>query len=86
MIYAGVDVSKDKLDAYCHEWGAPRIFANTPEGLAKLHRQLPDGIHIVCEATGGYERALLDSAWAEGCTVSRVNPARVRYYAKAIGL
>jgi transposase len=85
-IYAGVDVSKDKLDAYCHEWGEPRTFANTPVGLAKLHRQLPDGIHIVCEASGGYEQPLLESAWANGCAVSRVNPARVRYYARAIGL
>ena len=85
-IYAGVDVSKDKLDAYCREWGEPRTFANTPGGLEGLHRQLPDGIHIVCEASGGYERALLESAWAIGCTVSRINPACARYYAKAIGL
>ena len=85
-VYAGVDVSKDKLDAYCHEWGAPRVFANTAEGLAQLHSQLPDGTHIVCEASGGYEKPLLEDAWARGCAVSRVNPARVRYYAKAMGL
>jgi transposase len=85
-IYAGVDVSKNKLDVHCHEWGEPRIFANTPAGLAQMHSQLPDGTHIVCEASGGYEQLLLEDAWAKGCAVSRVNPARVRYYAKAMGL
>lgn len=85
-IYVGVDVSKDKLDAHCNGWGESRVFANTPKGLRDLHRQLPDGAHIVCEASGGYEIGLLESAWATGTTVCRINPARVRYYARAIGM
>lgn len=38
------------------------------------------------EASGGYERAVIDALQAAGQPVSITNPARVRHYAKARGL
>jgi len=84
--YAGVDVSKTRLDI--HIEGQWQAFDNTNKGCKKLiawlrKRQGP--IMIVLEASGGYERALLDAAWTEAMPISRLNPRQVRDFARSQG-
>ena len=59
VVYAGVDVAKATLQL--HLQGQQSEFSNTPKGLDQLCTQLQTvpGVHVVCEATGGYERALV---------------------------
>lgn len=55
-------------------------FNNTPKGRTQLCKKVQAlaGAHVVCEATGGYERPMVE-AWHRAKTpVSVVNPARVR--------
>ena len=43
------------------------------------------GAHLVCEATGGYERSVVAAFHAAHLPVSVVNPAQVRHFALAQG-
>jgi transposase len=82
--YLAVDVSKQELHV-CFEkktW----TLANTPQACVALIKSAGSAAHIVCEATGGYERHLVEAAHAAGNAVSIVMPKRVRYYAYAAGL
>ena len=84
-IYAGVDVSKAKLEVFRPGWAGSRTFTNDAAGIAELLATLSAGEHIVCEATGGYEKLMMGVAWAAGRMISTVNPARVRHFAEAAG-
>lgn len=84
-VYAGLEIAKATLQL--HLQGRQHVLPNTPAGhtrLLKLLRAVPD-IHVVCEATGGYERAVVAALHAAEVTVSVVNPARVRHFAQAQG-
>jgi len=84
-VYVGVDVAKATLQM--HLLGAQFEFDNTPEGRAQICKKVggvPD-THVVCEATGGYERALAQALQQAQIPVSVVNPARVRAAAQAQG-
>jgi transposase len=41
---------------------------------------------VICEATGGYERAVVDVLQAEGISVSVINPRQIRDHARSKGL
>jgi transposase len=61
---------------------------NTQAGIAKLVQQMQEvGPElIVVEATGGYQRAVVEALFHAGLSVAVVNPARVRQFARACGL
>ena len=86
--YVGIDVSKDRLDVAVlrEERGWP--VGNTQEGIAKLVQQMQDlqPELVVVEATGGYQRRVVDALFHAGLAVAVVNPARVRQFARACGL
>lgn len=84
--YAGVDIAKDTLEVDGFQM-APR-YDNTSRGISQLiHRaSQTKGMHLVFEATGGYEQALLKAAHQAKLTVSLVDARRVRAYATALGL
>jgi len=92
IINAGIDVSKYHLDVLLEGWARSHRFDNTPSGRRKLCRKLskaaPQGrlLRLVVEATGGYERPLLDESWAKGIACTRVNARQVRDFAKAAGI
>ena len=52
--------------------------------LLKLLATQP-GVHVVCEATGGYERDVVTALHQADVPVSILNPARVRHFARATG-
>jgi transposase len=83
----GVDVSKKKLDIAIDESTVITI-ENTPaaysEFLSRLEYPLSQ-LHVVMEASGGYERRFADYLLSQSIAVSVVNAKRVRDYAKAMG-
>jgi transposase len=84
-VYAGVDVAKASLQL--HLQGRQAEFPNQPAGLEQLCQQLQSipHVHVVCEATGGYERLLVQAMHQAQIPVSVTNPAQVRAAAQAQG-
>jgi transposase len=86
--YVGIDVSKDKLDMAVLGERQAKQFSNTKDGIAQLVKQMADlqPELIVVEATGGYQRAVVEALFHTGLSVAVVNPARVRQFARASGM
>jgi transposase len=85
IIYAGLDIAKSNLQL--HLAGQFHDLPNTAAGhrrLLQLLGRVP-GVHVVCEATGGYEREVLAALHQAAVAVSLLNPARVRHFARATG-
>ena len=86
--FVGIDVSKSRLDACSLSDGEARVFANDRDGLRQLVRWLrglkPQAVGF--EASGGYERLLLAALCAANLPARRVNPARLRQFARAAGV
>ena len=86
--YVGIDVSKDGLDIAV--LGEDRVWQvnNTQEGINELVKWMVelDTELIVVEATGGYQRAVVEALFVAGLPIAVVNPARVRQFARACGL
>jgi transposase len=85
--YAGVDVSKDRLDYALPDqrWGHVPNTASGHAQLLELLRGHP-AVRVICESTGGYERAMIAALLQAGVEVCLVQPARVRAFAHAEGL
>ena len=85
--FVGLDISKIRLDSFV-PGGLPREDANTPEGHAALIQHLRT-LHcprVICEATGGYEKAVAAALLEAGIEVCVAQPGRVRHFAQAEGL
>jgi transposase len=83
----GIDVSKDWLDIVVLPSGETWRTENTAEKIGVLTERLEklNPERIVIEATGGYERLVTSMLYLAQLPVCRVNPRRVRYYARSIG-
>lgn len=99
ILYLGVDIAKKNLDAaICSEMETDGIFIGQFENMDKGFRLLArkanrirkkhhaEQVHLIAEATGGYELALVAFAHEKGWAVSLPNPRRVRDWAKGIGM
>jgi transposase len=86
--YVGIDVSKDRLEVAILGEERVRQVENTPTGNDELVEQLQElqPALIVVEATGGYQRGVVEALFHAGLSVAVVNPARVRQFARACGL
>ena len=86
-LYVGIDVSKDRLDAYVHPTGQAFAVARNGEGLAELVERLQALAPklIAVEATGGFETIVAAALAGAGLPIVVVNPAQVRHYAQALG-
>jgi len=84
-IYTGLDIAKRNLQLHCA--GRVHDLPNTPAGHRRLLKTLASqaGVHVVCEATGGYERDVVAALQAAQIPVSVLNPARLRHFARATG-
>ena len=86
--FVGIDVSKDRLDVAVmgekREWQVDNSEAGIKELVKQLQAMEPE--LIVVEATGGYQRAVVDGLFRSGLAVAVVNPMRVRQFARACGL
>lgn len=86
--YVGIDVSKVRLDMAVLGKGQEKQVDNSQAGIAELvvwMQELQPEL-IVVEATGGYQRAVVEVLFQAGLPVAVVNPARVRQFARACGL
>ena len=86
--YVGIEVSKARLDIAELGEKQPWQVDNTADGIAQLVKQMAEMQPelIVVEATGGYQRSVVDALFHAGLSVAVVNPARVRQFARACGL
>lgn len=84
-VYAGVDVSKDWLDA---DWGKAKRFENSARGIKRAVAKLlkENTTLVVVESTGGYERRLVQALLAAEVPVAVVNPRRTKAFAKSLGV
>ncbi len=83
----GIDVSKDRLDAFCMANREHRQFANDGQGFRALHQwiKVNGSSLIVFEASGVYHRLLENSLSAASVPYSKVNPRQARRFAEATG-
>lgn len=84
LVHLGVDVSKDSLDVCLA--GVHFSVLNTPSGITTLCKRIAKHAgpaHVICEATGGYERPLVAAMHKAAIAVSVINPRQVRDFARA---
>lgn len=84
----GIDVGKETLDIYVYEtdqhWQANNTSAGTRQLINRLKRFQLD--RIVVEASGGYERRLVEAAMGTDLPLVVVQPMQVKLYARAQGI
>lgn len=78
----GVDVAKDWIDVFDLE--TSRSIRIPTSGIPAFARRLRN-VLVVFEATGGYERPLMEALEARGVSYARVNPRQAREFARAAG-
>lgn len=87
VVYVGVDIAKAFLDvAWEQESWRVTNDAVGRSALVERLRQIAGSVQVICEASGGYERALLQALHDGGIKVSLVQASRVRQYARASGV
>jgi transposase len=87
LVYLGVDIAKSYLDAAMGN--EKRRFSNDTIGhreLIKWVKQLKAPVQVICESSGGYERALVQALARAGVQTSLVQANRVRQFARAAGI
>jgi transposase len=80
----GIDVSKDRLDAFRLATGRRSAVSDGEAGVAELAEWGGEAL-FVTEASGGYERLAHRPLSARGLPAAVVNAKRVRDFAKASG-
>lgn len=86
QVTLGIDVSKDRLDAYAHPAGQAKALANDVKSIGALiawARRLK--AFVVLEATASYDQALVRALEAAGLDFHRANPRKAREFARAAG-
>lgn len=81
----GIDVSKNTLDIFDGSIGTSVRIANDTAAIAARLAGWTDAL-VVFEATGRYDGMLRRALQAAGIRFARVNPARARSFAAALGL
>jgi len=92
----GVDMAKKNFEAAIRFEGSKEDvgkFANDAEGYQALDKKVNElckkyathQMHLIIEATGGYEASLVAYAHEQGWLVSMPNPKQVRDWAKGVG-
>jgi transposase len=87
MSFIGIDVAKGQLEFACRPTDETGAVANDERGIGELvaRCQALTPTLIVCEATGGYEAALVAALATAQLPVVVANPRQVRDFAKATG-
>lgn len=80
----GVDVAKDWIDAHFPALAQDRRIKTTRRALNAFAQSLGEAL-VVFEASGGYDRPLIEALDAAGVAYARVNPRQAREFARATG-
>ena len=84
--FIGIDIAKFHLDIFDATIGHVVRIDNTPAAVAALTAGwAASGAYVLFEATGNYDRVLRHALVAAGIAFARVNPARARAFARAVG-
>ena len=86
--FAGIDIAKRTLDLHFRPENRALSTTNDPRGFREILAFLPKPrtCLIVIEATGGYQRALVDALLEAEHYVAVVNPRQVRDFARGLGI
>jgi transposase len=84
-VYVGMDVAKATLQVHLN--GHQFEFKNDSKGHARLSEKLAKLTrpHVICEATGGYERPVVEACHKAKILVSVLNPAHTLAASQAQG-
>jgi len=86
-VYVGLDLAKAYLDL---AWTTQRKrLCNAAAGRSQLLKWLgpiASQVDVICEASGGYERAVIQALQRRGIDVSLVQANRVRQFARAAAI
>ena len=89
LVYVGMDIAKATPDLHALTPPRPqaRPFANSAVGHRRLVRWLHSlgPAHVVCEASGGYERPVVRALQQAGIAISVLNPRQARDFARSQG-
>src|SRR5882757_6274262 len=90
LTFVGIDVSKEWLDLWLASLKRFERVSNDAAGWAGVIELLKPlgieaGIVVAFEATGGYEQGLRRALLEAGFDTRRLNPQRVRLYARSLG-
>src|SRR4029453_12099258 len=86
LSFCGIDVSKDRLDVVVLPEGG--FFSGSNAGWAeRVGRLRPLAVSAIgLEPSGGYERGIIRALLAVGLSVRRINPNKLRQFARARGV
>jgi len=87
LVYLGIDIAKSYLDGAIEN--EKRRFSNDAIGhrqLIQWIKQIPAKVQVICEPSGGYERALVRALVGARLKISLVPANRVRQFARAAGI
>lgn len=84
----GIDIGKSMLDACIFEPDVYLQYPNTPQGIRELLKKLSryNLTRILVEATGGYERNLVEACAEKELPIIIVQPMQIRQFGKAQGI
>jgi len=88
LSYGGIDVSKDRLDVVVLPEERFFSVSNDAAGWAELVARIrPLAVSAIgIEPSGGYERGIIRALLAAGLSVRRINPNKLRQFARARGV
>lgn len=81
----GCDVGKASIAVFDNRSSRIRTVANRSDALAAFMAELDPDCLVVCEATGGYEAALLEAALAAGLAAHRADARKVKAFIRSFG-
>jgi transposase len=86
-VFAGIDVSKDRLDVHLRPSGRSFAVPRHGPGLERLAAELRalSPALVVLEATGGFEVTVAAALAGAGLPLAVVNPRQIRDFARATG-
>ncbi|GAC1334913.1 MAG: IS110 family transposase [Beijerinckiaceae bacterium] len=83
--FIGCDVGKDAIVVFDSKSTCTDRVPNEPAALARFAASLDGQCLAICEATGGYEAALLDALVRAGCPVHRADARKVKAFIRSLG-
>jgi transposase len=83
--FIGCDVGKSHVIVFDSRCGRTVSLLNQPEALADWAARIEPGYLVVCEATGGYEAALLAAVSAAGLSAHRADARKVKAFIRSFG-
>jgi len=84
--FIGCDVGKASIVVFDSRTGRTYIIANLPAELRRFAESLDATCLVICEATGGYEAALLDAMVQAGRAIHRADARKVKAFIRSFGI